>query len=85
MKNNDSLSSRNTYYGEQQREEFRQQELKGELNPAIFYQNQQRKGMTNSGSKRDMVDKLKLEFDSKDVHSEQRELEAQAQIRNLNF
>lgn len=64
---------------------FRQNELKGELDPAIFYQNQvDNRANTNINSKRSM-NKLKLEFDSNEKENNVRELEAQEQIKNLNF
>lgn len=65
---------------------FVNNELKGELDPAIFYKNQQNtNGVTApSGSKRE-VSKLKLEFDSSDKDSDRREFEHQEQIKKLNF
>ena len=44
--------STSSYFGKQKQEEFRQNELKGELDPAIFYKNQMN-GTDNSTDKRD--------------------------------
>jgi len=76
--------SKNTYYGQDKQEEFRKNELKGELDPTIFYKNQQEGVVQNSESNRD-VKGLKLEFDSYEKESERREQEHQQQIRNLDY
>ena len=79
------LYSQNTYYGRDKQEEFRIRELKGELDPAIFYKNQQDGSGTGASTSKRNIKGLNLEFESMDKESEKREQEAQDQIRRLNF
>lgn len=76
-----NLCSVNTDYGQDKQEEFRKNELKGELDPSIFYKNQHEK--TVATDQRSMKNRLNLDFDEGDKDSDRRDFSIQRQIKDL--
>ena len=83
---NSSMSNVHRYYtDEDKQEEFRKKELKGELEPAIFYKHQQDLKNTNNSTSKRQIQGLNLEFDSSDKDSEKQNRDIQEQIKKLHY
>ena len=82
---NDSMANVNRFTAEDKQEEFRRKELKGELEPAIFYKHQQDNLNTNNSTSKRKIQGLNLDFESSDRDSERQNKDIQEQIQKLHY